>query len=170
MLCSEKIRYCEKCYGNGEFCKECDSGYFLYQNFDNQNQYNQCVKCDSKNQMQKGSTWIFFKFFPLKINYFQDICVECNIDHCSSCSTNNTSVCEQCKDGFYKVSNGDITMCKECKDDRIMVDGVCKKCQSAILACKKCKTVSKESVCTECESGYLISSKSLILKSLWGLN
>ena len=83
-------------------------------------------------------------------------CIACPFETCEDCNLNES---------------GEATTCIKCQDGRIlMTDNTCKPCTESIGNCAMCKYASEAVTCTQCDSGYGLSSDGMTCLSCTALH
>ena len=150
---NDKLRTCDKC-GDSERCIKCD---LLNKNI--------CLQCKSGFKLKEGSCVDNCEegFIVLENSNGYYECVQCDDKNCLLCSTEDSSICLQCKQEFFLFELGKTTNClNECPSGYIDVESKCTKCTNSL--CEKCER-SNLDICTSCISPYLLSSDEYIYDS-----
>jgi hypothetical protein len=131
--CVLKIEHCKDYVYNGSewICQSCNDGYTLDENL-------MCYKCEAGH-------------FIFSTNPF--ICI-LEIENCVSFEGEGEDMkCRECKEGYQLSISGD---CDECQTGYVKIESEGSICRKMIDRCIEYDLNTEESLCSVCESGYLI--------------
>ncbi|KAL7717125.1 protein serine/threonine kinase [Entamoeba marina] len=158
---------------SNNYCDECDVGYGLYVNDNNENY--ECKLCPTHCSECSVSNFCTLCDSNYRLNYTGSSystygCIECDIDDCLKC---NGTYCGECNESFFVNDTG---LCQSCSyyDEHCLIcseQSSCTSCELGYYAagnsCLPCSNIpgcmtclQTDGVCTDCADGYLLTKES----------